>query len=65
MKVTVERCINYFRLTWNHQGKYYRDIISYRDPDDTWWDRKYATEALNMLEQDYGLTRRNIRFVEG
>lgn len=65
MKVKVERCSSYFRLTWVHQGEYHRATIAYHDPDDTWWDRSYSREALDLLENVYGLTRRNVRFVEG
>lgn len=64
MKVIVERGMKYFRLTWKDNGQYYRDLIPYRNPDDTWWDRKYSTEALNLLENVYHLVRKNIRFVE-
>lgn len=64
MKVKVERCSSYFRLTWAHKGEYHRETIPYRDPDDTWWDRSYARAALDLLEHVYGLERRNVRFVE-
>lgn len=65
MKVIVERGMKHFRLSWTDNRQPYRELIPYRNPDDTWWDRKYSTEALNLLENVYCLVRRNIRFVEG
>lgn len=61
MKVKVERCINYFRLTWKTNDWENREIISYHD-DDAGWNRRYASEALDLLENVYGLCRANIRF---
>lgn len=58
MIIKVERCWgNTFRLT-TPTGE--REFISHDEGDS--WSRKYATEALNILEWVYGYKRRNVRF---
>lgn len=51
MKVKVERCTQGFRLTWSYDGRCCREIMPYRSPDDTWWDRKYSAEALRLCAE--------------
>jgi len=57
MKVYVERCTGKFRLTLPCGS---REFIS--NPEGDLWCRKFATEALDILENLYGATRRNVRF---
>lgn len=58
MKITVERCTgNKFRLTTPCGS---REFISHDEGD--WWDRSYATQALNLFENVYGFKRSSIRF---
>lgn len=63
MTVLVEACWGsrlYFRITLPPQARslsYQREFV----PGDT-WNRRTATEALNLLERVYGLKRANIRF---
>ena len=58
MVVKVEQCSSgqhlYFRMTWGdgHWQHLKRDT----------WNRKTASEALDLLETVYGLSRRNIKF---
>lgn len=66
MKVKVESCWHggerhTFRLTFMCQNRPTREEIAC--VEGTYWDREYATIALNILEHVYGLTRRNVRFV--
>lgn len=58
MQIKVERCANHFRLTLPCGS---REFISYRD-EDGWWNRSYASQALDLLIYNYGLKRSNIRF---
>lgn len=58
MKVKVERCLKYFRLTMPCGS---REAIS--NPDNGWWTRAHATEAKRMLCALYGAERDKIRFV--
>jgi hypothetical protein len=65
MKIKVESCwagnSNYnFRLSWVDGGKAFRESITCVDGED--WDRSYAIQALNLLENVYGLERKRIRF---
>lgn len=62
MKVQVSPCWSggekyHFRLEWTKNGKYYRENIR-----GEYWDRETAKAALDMLQNDYGYNRRNIRF---
>lgn len=59
MIVKVERCWSFFRLTMPN-GK--RTFIDYNDSQGDFWCRYYATQALNVLENVYGFTRRSVRF---
>lgn len=58
MKIKVESCFNghyvFQRLSWKDH------YICIRDEK---WSRKTAIEALNILENVYGLQRKTIRFV--
>lgn len=62
MRVYVERCAGYFRLTFKQRGIDYREFVSYSPLGDWIWDRGYAREALDTLENVYGIPRKNIRF---
>jgi len=57
MKIKVERCTKSFRLTFP-RGE--QESIS--NPDNDWWNRKAATQALNIAENVYGMKRAHIRF---
>ena len=59
MLVKVERCRKYFRLTLPSGG---REFISYEDDRGEFWCRAYATQALDLLENVHGCTRKSVRF---
>ena len=58
MTIHVESCwggVNrlYFRLSWGgHRATINGEV----------WSRSLASQALDLLEHCYGLTRRNVRF---
>jgi len=65
MKIKVESCWNggskfYFRLSWSDGSKNFLEGITL--DRGTQWDRRYAIQALNLLENVYGLERKRIRF---
>lgn len=62
MKVEVTRANTCFLLDIVHNGGHSREVLPYRSFDDTWWDRKYARIALDMLTALYPVNRRSIRF---
>lgn len=57
VRVTVERTTIGFRLTMPCGSREY-----VKNPDNDWWDRGFATTALDILENLYDVTRRNVRF---
>lgn len=50
-----------FRL--QRRGRTYTEFIRSDDPWDVSWSRKLASEALDMLQYVYGVTRKNVRFI--
>jgi hypothetical protein len=58
MKIRVERTLTNFRLTLPNGA---RESVSYHGGD-SWWCKSYATQALDMLVNLYGLNRSKIRF---
>lgn len=61
MRVEVESCWNgkssYYQITFPYLSKKVRERINKEN-----WNRKAATEALDLLEKVYGLNRKNVRF---
>ena len=58
MKVKVEAC-------WDGKARYYRLTMpggARERINREVWDRKAASEALNLLENVYHLPRRSVRF---
>ena len=66
MKIKVQSCHNgsflYFRLLIPNHGSIWRENVRAVDGK---WCRSVATEALDICELVYGLTRHNIRFQHG
>lgn len=59
MKVAIDRTLTGFRLTLPNGA---REFIRYHENLGNWWCRAYARQALDILENLYGATRRNVRF---
>ena len=58
MKIRVERCSGgKFQLTFPCGT---REFI--QNPQNGFWSRSHATDALNLISQFYGVERRSIRF---
>lgn len=63
MTVRVEQCCGdrlYFRITLPPQAHSLNSPREFVVGDE--WDRRTATEALDLLENVYGFKRANIRF---
>jgi hypothetical protein len=66
MKVNVDSCWSggssyHFRLEFKVHGRFYRLRLPCEDGCN--WNRRYATEAKNMLSSNYGVKRSTIRFI--
>jgi len=63
MKVLVERCWSSSGGFWFHLRIPYHGGVNRDSIPGSSWNRATARQALNLLENVYGLPRRKVRFV--
>ena len=59
MRIEIDRTLTGFRLTF---PKGEREFIRYEDALGQWWNRQYATIALDIACNLYGANRKAVRF---